>query len=175
MIETLVTFADMITHKMRLSLIVLVGFVAIGNSPVSSGDGAVVDYPADYRSWQHVKSMIIQPGHPLEDPFGGIHHVYANEIAMRGMPSGRYDEGAVFVFDLLEYIESDRVIVESNRLRLDVMQFDAARFKKTGGWGYTTFVGDSPSRRLEQDVVVACFACHKAQEPSGYVFSTYRR
>ena len=25
-----------------------------------------VDYPAGYRSWQHVKTMIIQPGHALE-------------------------------------------------------------------------------------------------------------
>ena len=42
-------------------------------------DGAVVGYPEGYRSWSHVKSMIIQPGHPLEDPFGGIHHSYKND------------------------------------------------------------------------------------------------
>lgn len=26
-----------------------------------------VPYPEGYRTWSHVKSMIIQPGHPLAD------------------------------------------------------------------------------------------------------------
>ena len=54
-------------------------------------------YPTDYRSWQHVKSMIIQPGHPLEDPFAGIHHIYANSSAMDGLNGAQYVDGAVFV------------------------------------------------------------------------------
>jgi hypothetical protein len=133
-----------------------------------------VDYPTDYRSWQHVKSMIIQPGHPLEDPFGGIHHIYANTKAMAGLSGGNYEDGAFFVFDLLDYDESNMTIVELQHKRLDVMQFDRVRFSGTGGWGYETFVGTSKTQRLEQDVKVACAACHQSAKSSNYVFSKYR-
>jgi hypothetical protein len=138
-------------------------------------DLAAVDYPEGYRSWVHVKSMIIQPGHPLENPFGGIHHIYANPKAMQGMSSGEYERGAVFVFDLLNYHEEGKVIVEKERTRLDVMQYDSVRFANTGNWGYDTFVGDSTEQRMEQDVVSACYSCHISAKKSGYVYSRYRR
>ena len=137
-------------------------------------DGADVAYPSGYRAWQHVKSMIIQPGHPLEDPFGGIHHVYANSKAMSGLTGGQYEDGAVFVFDLLNYDDSNKTIVETDRKRLDVMQYDSEQFSETGGWGYDTFVGDSATERLVQDVVVSCHACHTGVKASNYVFSQYR-
>ncbi len=34
-----------------------------------------VSYPEGYRQWTHVKSMVIQTGHPLFDSFGGTHHI----------------------------------------------------------------------------------------------------
>ena len=133
-----------------------------------------VDYPAGYRSWQHVKSMIIQPGHVLEDSFGGIHHIYANSKAMSGLTGGEYKAGAVFVFDLLDYNDSENTIVEAARKRLDVMQYDSEQFLETGGWGFETFVGNSESERLVQDVVVSCYNCHVPAEASNYVYSQYR-
>lgn len=133
-----------------------------------------VDYPAGYRSWQHIKSMIIQPAHPLADPFGGIHHIYGNAKAMKGLLGGRYENGAVFVFDLLDYDDSNETIVELSRKRIDVMQFDADLFSDTGGWGYDTFVADSATERLDQNVEAACYACHSGAEASNYVFSQYR-
>ena len=138
-------------------------------------DAALVDYPAGYRSWSHVKTMIIQPGHPLETPFAGIHHIYANPQAMQGLSSGEYEQGAVFVFDLLNYHEEGKVIVEKERTRMDVMQYDSAKFANTGNWGYDTFVGDSTEQRMEQDVVSACYSCHISAKKSGYVYSRYRR
>ena len=99
-------------YKILLALVtvltIMFGFATIGA-------GVDVDYPSNYRSWQHLKSMIIQPGHPLEDPFGGIHHIYANSLAVRGLTSGEYEQGAVFVFDLLDYNEGGNVIVEAAR------------------------------------------------------------
>ena len=158
-------------RKVNLTIMAVLA-VAVGASAISQQTG--VDYPSNYRSWQHVKSMIIQPGHPLEDPFGGIHHVYGNSKAMSGMASGQYQKGAVFVFDLLEYEDSNKTIVEKGRKRIDVMQYDAELFSETGGWGYDTFVGDSTTERLDQDVVVACYTCHIGAKASNYVFSQYR-
>lgn len=156
------------SRKLAVSALVAVScFWAVADAQREKG----ADYPSGYRSWQHVKTMIIQPGHILEDPFGGIHHVYANAKAMRGLSDSQYVDGAVFVFDLLDYENSDDVIVETQRKRLDVMQYDMQRFAETGGWGYATFVGD---RKMEQDVVTACYNCHVAAKATGFVYSQYR-
>ena len=156
---------------LKLTIMAMLAF-AIGANAV--GDSASVDYPAGYRGWQHVKSMIIQPGHALDDPFGGIHHVYGNAKAMNGLTSGQYENGAVFVFDLLEYVESDHAIVEADRIRIDVMQYNSERFSETDDWGYDTFVADSTTERWDQDVRTACYGCHIAAKESNYVFSRYR-
>ncbi len=93
---------------------------------------------------------------------------------MSGLTGGQYEDGAVFVFDLLGYDDSNNTIVETDRKRIDVMQKDSEKFSETGGWGYDTFVGDSATERLDQDVVVACFGCHSGAKASNYVFSHYR-
>jgi hypothetical protein len=143
-------------------------------SLIAYGDNLNINYPSGYRDWKHVKSMLIQPGHPLEDPFAGIHHIYANSTAIAGLASGNYSSGAIFVFDLLNYDESNKTIVETDRKRIDVMEFDPERFGTTDGWGYTTFVGDSTKERLQQDVAINCHACHTGAQKSGYIFSQYR-
>ena len=79
-------------------------------------DGAVVDYPEGYRSWSHVKSMIIQPGHPLENPFGGIHHIYANIKAMQGLSSGEYQQGAMSTADIVAKLAGFPPGVLTNKL-----------------------------------------------------------
>ena len=55
---------------------------ALAFLPVQAAD---VAYPEGYRDWHHVKSMVIQPGHGLYDAFGGIHHLYANNKAVKGL------------------------------------------------------------------------------------------
>ncbi len=93
---------------------------------------------------------------------------------MNGLIGGRNEDGAVFVFDLLDYVDSDRVIVAADHKRIDVMQYDSEQFSETGGWGYDTFVGDSATERVVQDVVASCFGCHEGAKVSNYVFSRYR-
>lgn len=133
-----------------------------------------VPYPENYRQWQHVKSMLIQPGHPLENPFQGIHHVYANDKAMNGMNDGKYSDGSVLAFDLLEYVEKDNAIQEGKRKLLGVMHKDSVKYGKTGGWGFEGFAGDSKTERLTNDGGQSCFGCHLPQKEAGYVFSKFR-
>ena len=139
-----------------------------------AADGNKVNYPGDYRDWHHVKSMVIQPGHALENPFGGIHHVYANKKAVQGLKSGQYPDGAVLVFDLLKYNEGGNALQEGERKLVGVMQRNAKRFKATGGWGFEGFAGDSHDKRLVSDGGKSCFACHAPEEKSAYVFSKLR-
>ena len=103
-----------------------------------AGDNKV-PYPEDYRNWTHVKSMIIEEGNPLQNPFQGIHHVYANKKALAGLNQGKYTDGAVLVFDLLNAEKKDNTIQESGRKLVGVMHKDARKYSATGGWGFEGF------------------------------------
>lgn len=157
-----------------LGLMALVAVVA-GCAFNGWSDSSQVAYPKGYRNWTHVKSMVIQPGHPLENPFQGIHHVYANKAALEGLQKGTYADGSVLVFDLLKYAEGDQVLVEGERKLVGVMQKDEAKYRATGGWGFEGFAGDSVSKRLVADGGVGCYQCHTAQKNNDFVFSNYRR
>lgn len=119
-----------------------------------------VPYPDGYRNWTHIKSMLIEPGHLLENPFQGIHHVYGNEKAINGLKNGKYADGSVLAFDLLGYVEKDKTIQESERKLLGVMHKDAKKFSKTGGWGFEGFAANSKTERLTKDGGFSSFGCH---------------
>lgn len=132
-------------------------------------------YPANYRQWQHVKSMVIQQGHPLFDAFGGIHHIYANNKAMKGYKDKKnFPDGSIIVFDLLEAKSENNTIVEGNRKVVGIMVKDSKKFKDTGGWGFFGYKGDT-KEQIVKDMKSACFDCHAAQKDTDYVFSTYRK
>jgi hypothetical protein len=134
-----------------------------------------VAYPANYRDWTHVKSMVIEPGHALHSAFGGIHHLYANDKALQGYRNGKFPDGAVIVFDLLETDSANHAISEGKRKVVGVMQRDAAKFAATGGWGFEGFAGDSKTERVVgANAATACYGCHTARKPNEYVFSSYR-
>lgn len=137
---------------------------------------ASVDYPHGYRNWSHVKSLILEPGHALYEAFGGLHHIYANDRAMKGYRSGKFPDGSVIVFDLLEVDKGGNAVAEGPRKIVGVMQRDARRFKDTGGWGFEGFPkGDPKQRAVGDQAKGACFACHAEQAAkTGYVFSAWR-
>lgn len=137
--------------------------------------GPEVAYPEGYRGWTHVKSMVIQDGHPLAGSFAGIHHIYANPAALEGYKSGTFADGAVIVFDLLEAnATDDKALVEGARKVVGVMERNAEKFAATGGWGYEGFKGDTQERVVGDKAVEACFGCHEGQKDKGFVFSVYR-
>jgi hypothetical protein len=140
-----------------------------------AADAPPVPYPEGYRHWTHVKSMTINPGHALYDAFGGIHHLYANPKAMQGYRSGKFADGAVIGFDLLEAKAADNTVQEGARKVLGVMRKDAKRYAATGGWGFEAFKGDSKTERaVAANAATACFQCHTAQKDRDFVFSSFR-
>ncbi|PIZ21351.1 MAG: cytochrome C [Comamonadaceae bacterium CG_4_9_14_0_8_um_filter_57_21] len=135
----------------------------------------VVPYPAGYRNWHHVKSMVIDKGHPLHESFGGIHHLYANPKAMVGYKSGKFPDGAIIVFDLLEAKSADNTMTEGTRKVVGVMHKNAKKYATTGGWGFEGFGGgDRKNRVVRDNAASACFACHAPQKDNDYVFSRLR-
>lgn len=158
---------------MKRTLIALVA--ASAAAAVVAGTTPTVAYPKGYRNWRHVKSMVIEAGHPLYGSFGGIHHLYANTKALKGYASGRFADGSVLVFDLLEATRADNAVTEGTRKLIGVMEKNAARFAATGGWGFEGFAGDSRTQRLVgAEAATACFACHQARAEQDYVFSSLR-
>jgi len=145
-------------------------------STVNLSVGDAVPYPDGYRDWAHVRSMVIQPGHPLYDSFGGLHHIYANEAARDALErgDGNYSDGAVFVFDLLQADTAGGALTEGPRKVLGVMHKDADAFASTGGWGFAGFGGDSRTN-VVSDARTGCFECHAGRESTGFVFSTWRK
>ena len=142
---------------------------------VALGAGPEVPYPDGYRDWNHVKSMVIEEGHPLFESFGGIHHLYANQLALEGYRSGRFPNGAVIVFDLLEAQRAGNAVTEGSRKVVGVMHKDSKAYAETGGWGFEGFGGDSRTNRVVgANAATACYACHTAQKQSDYVFSSLR-
>jgi hypothetical protein len=132
-----------------------------------------VPYPTGYREWTHVKTMIIEDGHPLFQSFGGMHHLYANAKALDGYRSGRFPDGAVIVFDLLAAVSADDAVTGGPRKIVGVMHKDSRRYATTGGWGFEGFVGDSRTERaVGSEAASACFGCHEARKANDFVFSS---
>ncbi|AQZ93674.1 cytochrome P460 family protein [Halopseudomonas phragmitis] len=156
-------------NRFALALVVL---PALGLSAQAQTE---VPYPTEYRQWQHVKSMLIEQGHPLYEAFGGIHHIYANPLAMEGYRSGQFPDGAVIAFDLLEAERADHAVVEGVRKVLGVMHKDQAAYPETAGWGFEGFAaGDPAARVVGANAYDACFACHTSEREYDYVFSRLR-
>lgn len=161
-------------HRTALPTLLVATALQLPGSASLAADRAV-PYPQGYRSWQHVKTMTINPGHALYDAFGGIHHLYANVKALQGYRTGRFDDGAVIVFDLLEAKAADGAVTEGERKFVGVMRKDAQLYRATGGWGFEAFKGNSRSERaVGANAASACFGCHTQVSERGHVFSTLR-
>jgi len=151
------------------------GFLAITLTLSITVHAEDVPYPDGYRNWHHVKSMVINPEHALYGSFGGIHHLYANNKAMKGYAKGKFPNGAIIVFDLLEANDGGNAIVEGKRKIVGVMHKNSKRYAATGGWGFEGFKGDSKTdRAVGNSAASACFGCHQPKRNEDYVFSTTR-
>lgn len=146
------------------------------------GSGAKAEkFPDDYRTWTHVKSMVIHdPAHPLHADFGGIHHVYVNKKGLntlrRGGSAPNYPDGTVFVFDLLEANLQDGAYVEGKRKAVATMTKGSKRYAETGGWNFVVYPGGDPSKAASGEATRSCFACHDTQASrSDYIFSQWRQ
>jgi hypothetical protein len=161
--------------------IVLAFFLAIVTmvlSTVTAAEkGTDVPFPDGYRSWQHVKSVVIGPEHKSFAADGGkIFQFYANPQAIEGYHAGKFPNGSVLVRETLRSIagegESKGILTEGERTAVDVMMKDDRLYAETGGWGFETF--DSNNTRLSEKSRAQCYACHSKQKDRDLVFSTLR-
>jgi hypothetical protein len=137
-----------------------------------------VPFPKGYRQWTHVTSMVIYGDkHPLFGAFGGIHHVYANDKALKTLKAKKpqYPDGASFAFDLLESPESGGAYGEGKRKFVAVITHDGKKYAETEGWGWQAFEGGDPTKPVVKDLTAqkACATCHKEVAAKGFVFAEW--
>jgi hypothetical protein len=136
-----------------------------------------VPFPDGYRSWQHVKTVVIGPEHKSFASEGGkVFHFYANPQAIEGYRAGKFPNGSVVVRETLRTIagegESKGILTEGERSALDVMMKDDRLYNETGGWGFETF-NSKNARQAEKDRA-QCYTCHSQQKDHDLVFSSLR-
>jgi hypothetical protein len=144
-----------------------------GSNTAAQSASAGIPLPAEYQTWRHVKSQIIQEG-PGFERFGGMHHIYANERAVQGLRTRRFEDGAMLVAEF-RHLDRKGNVIDGGAIRIvDVMLFDASRFAGTDGWGYAEFIG--PTLQVKTlDARAECHACHIKRAEKGHVFSELPR
>jgi hypothetical protein len=155
--------------------IVLLAFIGVVSiSAMMHPENVLVPYPEGYRKWAHVKTAINGPGAPVTHQ--GFHHIYANDKALEGYRSGKFADGSMIVFDVIESLQQPNGdVTEGKRKLVDVMVKDAQRYDSTGGWGFEEFNESSISdRKILHLARQRCFNCHARQQQKDFVFSGYR-
>ena len=149
-----------------------------GRSTAGEEAGFKVD-PGEYRSWNHVKSMVIfGKDHPLYNPFWGIHHVYVNDRGLATVKKTgrrRFPDGTVLAVVFYEHRPADgnTAYVEGLKRIEAFMVKDSKRYKETDGWGYYAY--DGKGRSLVKDMVRDCHSCHSQVRDRDFVFSVWTR
>jgi Cytochrome P460 len=133
-------------------------------------------FPTEFRHWAHVKSVLVGPQSAAFATEGGIHHIYANPKALAGYATGKFPDGAVIVYDLLETKQIAGDTVEGPTRRVDVMLKHSARYPTTGGWEFMSFKGsDQTNGKLSPERQAQCAGCHSRSKDHDGVFSEFRQ
>ncbi len=130
-------------------------------------------FPKGYRNWVHIKTAI---NNPTFASHSGFHHIYGNEIAIKGYETGNFPDGSIIVFDVLESAkQANEDVFEGKRKLIDMMVKDHKKYSESGGWGFQEFVfTDSTERKVLIPTKQQCFGCHNSKKDKDYVFSKLR-
>ena len=97
-----------------LSAAVLAGLAA---AALADQDTLGIGFPEGYRAWLHHHSTVNLAGHAPEGNTG-LQHVYANALAVAGLKTGNYADGAMFVVDIKR---EHNAVAEARRLKIPVV------------------------------------------------------
>ena len=156
---------------MKKAMLMLVVSAAIQPSSAFYG-GESVQYPDSFRRWVHVGTGVILPGaNPQLVSEEGMHHIFANQMAVNSYASGDFPDGSIIVYELREAQQKNGVIFEGDRKRVDVMIKDASLYKNTGGWRFERFWANDRTQDAVRDSGTSCFQCHSKANAHGFIFS----
>jgi len=162
---------------MRKTILMLLPMVVVIVSfALSAQTDDTPSFPKEFRKWAHVKTVLVGPQSPAFATEGGIHHIYANDKALEGYDSGKFPDGSVIVYDLLETKEVAGNSIEGQTRRVDVMVKQSDRYASTGGWEFMSFSGnDQTNGKLTTARQASCASCHDHRKDHDSVFSEFRK
>lgn len=164
----------MLNERRRRALLAA-GFAVLVTAGSIAAPDDELPFPADYRTWAHVKSAIVRAGNPAFATEGGIHHIYANAAAVTGYRTGTFPDGSIIVYDLLETTEPAGLILEGKNRRIDMMVKDSARFGASRGWAFARFAGGARANgALSKERQAQCLECHAKRKDRDYVMGDWR-
>jgi len=144
--------------------------LAVLAAPARPEGPAPLTLPRDFRSWTHVRSMVVTD--PEEGMFG-FHNVYANPAALKALRGQRkpvvYPDGATFVVSIFDVKQEKGLVVAGPKQR-DVVQVKDGKATKTGGWRYASF--DPAGKAIAVDAT-SCAACHTQAAATDMVFTRF--
>jgi len=143
---------------------------AIGTLPALAAEPKGPALPRDYRTWTHVRSMVVTDA---DEGMYGFHNVYANPAALKALRAkGKpmvFPDGAQFVVSIFEVKQEKGLVVAGPKQR-DVTQVKDSRAKATGGWRFASF---DPSGKPIAIDATSCSGCHAHAAESDMVFTRY--
>ena len=162
---------------MKTNMVLLLATViSLGGFSLLAQLDDAAPFPNEFRKWAHVKSVLVGPQSAAFATEGGIHHIYANQKALEGYETGKFPNGSVIVYDLLETKEVAGNTIEGPTRRVDVMVKQAQLYRATDGWGFMSFPGGNPAEgKLTVERQAACAACHAKRNDHDSVFSEFRK
>jgi len=161
--------------KVKPMLMLVATAVFAGSFSLWALDGTV-PFPKEFRKWAHVKSVLVGPQSSAFATEGGIHHIYANDKALEGYETGKFPDGSVIVYDLLETKEMAGNTIEGPTRRVDVMVKQRELYRTTGGWEFMSFPGGNPTDgKLTAERQATCSACHSNRKDHDFVLSEFRK
>ena len=162
---------------MNKAILMLTSIVVLsGSFALSAQTDGTPGFPKEFRKWAHVKSVLVGPQSAAFATEGGIHHIYANDNALEGYRSGKFPNGSIIVYDLLETKEVAGNTIEGQTRRVDVMLKQSARYASTGGWEFMSFSGnDQTNGKLTTARQATCAGCHAHKKDHDFVFSEFRQ
>ena len=148
----------------------------VGGSTLWAQLDDAAPFPKEFRKWVHVKSVLVGPQSPAFATEGGIHHIYANQKALEGYETGKFPDGSVIVYDLLETKEAAGNTIEGPTRRIDVMVKQSQLYRATAGWRFMSFPGGNPAEgKLTVERQAVCATCHAKRNDHDSVFSEFRK
>ncbi len=148
--------------------VVAAGLAVLLGAVVAKAEEKPAGPTDDFRSWVHVKSMVVVD---RNNPLFGFHDVYANSIALRTLKEGgRYEEGAGLAISIRELEAREGGTVPGRKIKVGFMKKDRSA-TQTGGWRYSIFGPDGKARTI--DPLKSCHECHARTSDTDCVYSTY--
>jgi hypothetical protein len=138
----------------------------------------VTELPPGYRDWK-----VVSVAHEAGD-LNDIRAVLGNDIAINAYREGKlpFPEGAIVGRIAWSHVASEEnnksfgrdqsfVAGPPTKFYLQFMVKDSKKYAATGGWGYSSFDGDSKPTGAAS--MTGCFPCHQAVKSRDFIFTRY--